>query len=193
MLTSCKNLYYNDLVFEVMNNFKIRVDKIKRQLGLFTIFEYQGRFKDEGIEFLEEMNVHAKITNIGEELLVQGGGGGIVQLTCSRCLQNYSAPITFEFCERFIPREIVEEKPTDWEEDQDNYFVYQGDVINLKELIRQHSIIAIPLKPLCSVECRGFCPSCGQDLNLQLCDCDRTKNIIWKSMLGKIKEATSNG
>jgi len=172
-----------------MNNFLVRIDKIKKQLGLSTVFEYQGHFKDEGIVFIGDLKLSAKITNTGEELLVQGKGQGEVELTCSRCLQTFSAPLAFEFCERFIPEEKLGETEPDADEEAANIFSYQGDKIDLKELIRQHSIIAVPFKPLCSAECRGFCPSCGRDLNLTPCDCRNHEANLRKSLSGKIKEA----
>jgi uncharacterized protein len=31
--------------------------------------------------------------------------------------------------------------------------------------------LEIPMKPLCSPECRGLCPRCGANLNTETCAC----------------------
>ena len=48
-----------------------------------------------------------------------------------------------------------------------------GDVIDLDEILREQIILALPMYPRCSPECRGLCPVCGIDLNQETCDCQR--------------------
>ena len=43
------------------------------------------------------------------------------------------------------------------------------------DLVREAVILALPLKPLCSGDCKGLCPVCGADLNRSQCDCVREK------------------
>jgi uncharacterized protein len=31
--------------------------------------------------------------------------------------------------------------------------------------------MAVPMKPLCREDCRGLCPTCGEDLNVTACGC----------------------
>ena len=31
--------------------------------------------------------------------------------------------------------------------------------------------LEVPIKPLCSKDCKGLCPKCGTDLNESKCDC----------------------
>jgi hypothetical protein len=31
---------------------------------------------------------------------------------------------------------------------------------------------ALPMKPLCRVDCKGLCPNCGTNLNDTTCDCE---------------------
>ncbi|MCL6630530.1 MAG: DUF177 domain-containing protein, partial [Armatimonadetes bacterium] len=46
-----------------------------------------------------------------------------------------------------------------------------NNVLDLDELIRQSVLIAIPIQPLCTADCKGLCPSCGQNLNMGKCMC----------------------
>ena len=40
------------------------------------------------------------------------------------------------------------------------------------EELRAELLLALPMNPLCSEQCRGLCPECGCDLNESSCDCD---------------------
>ncbi|NMA42326.1 MAG: DUF177 domain-containing protein [Oligosphaeraceae bacterium] len=46
-----------------------------------------------------------------------------------------------------------------------------GKYIDLTNDIREDILIVFPQKALCDRNCRGLCPKCGQDLNLEECEC----------------------
>ncbi|MFP7755452.1 YceD family protein [Thermodesulfobacteriota bacterium B35] len=46
-------------------------------------------------------------------------------------------------------------------------------VIHLDDIFRQQLYLALPVKRLCTVDCRGICPCCGVDLNIATCRCSR--------------------
>jgi len=46
------------------------------------------------------------------------------------------------------------------------------EYIDLGEEIRQEMILANPPKVLCSKDCKGICPKCGMNLNLEQCKCN---------------------
>ena len=52
-----------------------------------------------------------------------------------------------------------------------NYF--NGDAIDIADMIRDTILAAQPLNNICSSDCRGLCPKCGADLNKGDCGCDR--------------------
>ena len=33
-------------------------------------------------------------------------------------------------------------------------------------------VLAVPMKNLCSEDCKGLCPKCGKNLNEGLCNCN---------------------
>ena len=47
----------------------------------------------------------------------------------------------------------------------------QSEYIDLGEEIRQEIIMSNPSKVLCSKDCKGICPQCGANLNLEKCKC----------------------
>jgi uncharacterized protein len=48
---------------------------------------------------------------------------------------------------------------------------YEGEVIDLDEVIFEQVVLQVPMKPLCSESCRGLCPHCGVNLNKTTCNC----------------------
>ena len=54
--------------------------------------------------------------------------------------------------------------------------VFDGEGIELDDLVREEILLAMPGHVLCSEECKGLCPTCRIDLNVRTCNCitDRT-------------------
>ena len=45
--------------------------------------------------------------------------------------------------------------------------------LDLDELVYSEVIVSLPMKHLCSEECRGICFKCGKNLNDGDCDCPK--------------------
>jgi len=95
-----------------------------------------------------------------------------LELPCSRCLEPFTRPVDAAFDLRYQPqtantgadeREIAED-------DLSTAF-YENEEIDLGQMMREQFLL--PMKPLCSEECRGLCPVCGTNLNRGACDCRR--------------------
>jgi uncharacterized protein len=58
--------------------------------------------------------------------------------------------------------------------DSDNvvYLPLDADKINLRKELRDYAILSVPMKKLCSDDCKGLCFKCGKNLNNGSCDCD---------------------
>jgi len=86
-------------------------------------------------------------------------------LECVRCLEPFDLPITLELEETFrLPG--VGPKP------DMTYAVNADGWLDLAPLLREQAWLAIPMKPLCSPDCRGLCPHCGANLNHESCTCE---------------------
>ena len=48
---------------------------------------------------------------------------------------------------------------------------YEGDRLDLGEVIREQVLLGLPLKPLCREDCQGLCPRCGKNRNAGPCGC----------------------
>jgi uncharacterized protein len=48
---------------------------------------------------------------------------------------------------------------------------YEGDGIELNDVLREYVLLALPMQRLCSENCNGICPVCGQNRNQRQCQC----------------------
>jgi uncharacterized protein len=63
------------------------------------------------------------------------------------------------------------EEEREIQEDDFEISYYRDDQIDLNELLREQFYLALPMKPLCSEECKGLCPQCGINRNTATCAC----------------------
>ena len=95
-----------------------------------------------------------------------------MELTCSRCLTSFRYPITLNITEEYLPTaDIVSGAPLSLPDEPGCFTIDNNHVLSLAEAIRQHVLLAVPMKPLCRRDCVGLCPTCGQNLNQGQCHC----------------------
>jgi DUF177 domain-containing protein len=95
-----------------------------------------------------------------------------LELPCSRCLEPFSWPVEAEFDLRYQPHsQNTGEGEREVEEDDLTTAFYDNDEIDLGQLMQEQFYLSLPMKPLCSDDCKGLCPTCGTNLNRGACDC----------------------
>lgn len=115
-------------------------------------------------------------TNTGRTIDVRGKFKASVELDCARCLRAYTMPVEMPI-EEELPlegapwaneqqEEDVEELPEDEKEP-----LFEDNIFDLQEYLRQSILVAVPIKPLCEEACKGLCPRCGANLNDGPCEC----------------------
>lgn len=124
----------------------------------------------QGITVRDLMTVKMNIHKVKEEYYCQGIVRLPVEEECSRCLNLFDAELSGDFS--FIVKTgSPEVDAATVAEDEIIYINTHEPVIDLTDTIRQSLVLAIPMKPLCSEDCRGLCPNCGANLNEETCEC----------------------
>ena len=113
---------------------------------------------------VKELEARLRAESVVEGVLVTGPVTGSVVLQCARCLKQLPSKVSVEVCELFYGP--GHEAP----EDEDAYSV-KGVEIDLEPMLRDAVALALPLNPVCGEDCKGLCPRCGRDLNLNACTC----------------------
>jgi uncharacterized protein len=93
-----------------------------------------------------------------------------LELVCSRCAEPYETAVDGAFELRFLPQALAGNSDADPDDDPTTTF-YSDDRIDLGQVVREQCYLAIPMKPLCTPDCRGLCGVCGTNLNSSRCDC----------------------
>ena len=106
---------------------------------------------------LEDFLGTVKVTRTAKGLLVQGNLSAKVNTECVRCLEKFFLPLTIDFTDlyAFSPNST----------DDSGLLLPENGKIDLEPSIREEMLLAIPINPICSLDCRGLCPICGENLN----------------------------
>lgn len=127
------------------------------------------------------------LKRIRQTLYLEGDLRTQAETVCSRCLEAARLPISASF--KYVLSPAQEEHPEEQElspEDLD-FVCYQDDLIDLDPLIIEQIMLQIPMKVLCSEDCRGLCPHCGANLNQRVCHCHDEHMDIRLAILKKLK------
>jgi len=78
------------------------------------------------------------------------------ELQCSRCLSMFSHDLCFSAEEEFLATiDVGSGLPLALDEKADEFTVDSKNLLDLTELIRQYTLLNLPMKPLCSPDCSG--------------------------------------
>jgi uncharacterized protein len=111
----------------------------------------------------------------GTTVHIRGRMSGRIGLECGRCLEGYELPVDQELDLFYLPR--AQGRPQEQEEEvelTDHEVVvgyYDGERLDLAEVLREQIFLGLPLRRLCREDCRGRCASCGRNLNQGACTC----------------------
>ncbi|MBI1910120.1 MAG: DUF177 domain-containing protein [Deltaproteobacteria bacterium] len=98
--------------------------------------------------------------------------------TCDRCLEPFHHHLSIPLKMDMAPYEKPEEAAGDdikLSKDDLNFSFYQGDEIDIAQIVHEQIVLETPIRNLCQEDCKGLCPQCGQNLNKGKCSCPPQK------------------
>lgn len=127
-------------------------------------------------EFTAPLRTALRAMRIGDMVEIDGDIETSVRLPCSRCLQLFETPLNSSFALTYMQQtadvmEDVESQEVELSAEDMAIVYFQGEKINLKDAIQEQVVMEFPIRPLCKLDCKGLCPSCGADMNEDPCDC----------------------
>jgi uncharacterized protein len=131
--------------------------------------------EEEGARLLADAAVEGNATRKGEQVRLRGTIRTEVELLCDRCAAPEHAPLEVEFDTSYIPQEVEATKAENVELQAEDLILsaYEGDAVDLDELVREQILLALPSRHLCREDCKGLCQKCGADLNRNQCSCEQ--------------------
>jgi uncharacterized protein len=141
---------------------------IERQ---YTPSAFEGR--ENVFRIVSPVGLQMKVHKDRHRFRLVGTVRGVLELACSRCLDPFELPVNGAFDVRYLPEaENVGADESEVEDSDLSAAFYRDDQIDLAQLIEEQMYLALPMKPLCREECRGLCPQCGANLNIETCGCE---------------------
>lgn len=129
-----------------------------------------------GFDCSEDFSSHIEVFRDSDNVIFHGTISVEVRLICSRCCEPHSFKIDRDFlstyCKEYKKRGALREEVQLTKGDLDLTF-FNGEEIDLTELLNEQLQLAIPYRPICKEDCKGICSYCGKDLNFGDCDCEK--------------------
>jgi uncharacterized protein len=151
-----------------VQGFKVPVDKIIDRPGEYRDIELQAELSgvSTALAVLQDDPIDAQLRaeSVVEGILVTGKVHGLARFNCARCLKELEGDVDLEVCEMFVAP--GHEAPPE----EDSYKI-DGLEMNLAPMLRDAVALALPLNPICKMDCAGLCAHCGKDLNEGPCGC----------------------
>ena len=144
---------------------------------------------DDQLMVVEPLCGHVRLLRIGKGVLVTGELDTVLELACNRCLSDYRLAVQLELEEEFRPTiDILTGVWLEQEPDQDRAnLIDEHHILDLTEVVRQEVWLNVPMSPACRPDCRGLCPTCGQNLNEGSCACQPdVMEARWLSLMSPI-------
>lgn len=166
---------------------------LKEGTGGFRSYDLKADISDElnkEVTLVEPLVGHIKMLRTGQDILVTGVLQTTVEKSCGRCLTSFATPITIELEEEFYPTTNIltgVALPPPAEADEANR-IDEHHILDLSEVVRQEILVISDAILYCRPDCKGLCPICGRDRNIDPCNChDEQVDPRWADLLDKTK------
>lgn len=124
---------------------------------------------------LSSVTVDGKVVKTDSGYYVSGSATMGLKIICSRCLVQFHHQLESDFDSEYVPKSTHSKTEQSDDPIEDETPTYQGDQLDIQDLIQESLLLAIPMKIVCDENCKGICPDCGQALNEKTCQCNTHK------------------
>ncbi|HNX27788.1 MAG TPA: DUF177 domain-containing protein [Syntrophomonadaceae bacterium] len=167
---------------------KINLKQLKLNQEDAVYLNYEGSIDDRfltasGASLKSPAGIELVIKRQNQVYYGQGTIKTAIEFSCSRCLKLFTEPIFLELA--FIIAEAGNEGGYDEE-----VILLENDEADITHYIEGVIFAEVPLNPICDPNCKGLCPFCGGDKNIEECNCDKQEiDPRWE----KLKKFNSEG
>ena len=121
---------------------------------------------------LEAAGTAELLANTLGEIRVKGRLKVTMEADCDRCLEKARFPIASDFDLFYRPSDTgPDREEVAISEGETEIGFYDGGGVELNEILREFILLAMPMQRVCRESCLGMCPVCGQNRNVQACEC----------------------
>jgi DUF177 domain-containing protein len=164
-----------------------------------NLIEFDQEWQPETIDLGPDVRQASPLKSAGRAMLVEehhgrrgiiddirlvGGFSTGIEALCARCLEPVAREVKKNFDLLYRPQgsdagepEIKLSSPV-----ETDVGYYRGDGLLLEDVLREQVLLTIPLKVVCSEQCKGLCPQCGKNLNSGNCECPPLPEPRWAAL-----------
>lgn len=112
-----------------------------------------------------ELELELRLESVVEGVLVTGSVHATGAGLCVRCLDAVKLPVGATFQELYVyPDKAAHHHEVATEDDEDEVRELDGDLLDLRPLLRDALVPTLPFQPVCRPDCPGLCSECGARL-----------------------------
>jgi uncharacterized protein len=158
---------------------RIELDKLEKTGNGFA-HRYEPEeivLDEEHARLTEPPAVEGRVSRSGREVRLRGRINAKAEVDCDRCLKTIAIPVEADFDVTYVTEEdYTSSAAAELQEEDLSVSIFDGETIDVDELVREQLLLALPARALCGEDCKGFCPTCGTNRNTNSCNCE-TKEI----------------
>ena len=137
------------------------------------------------VAFDGPVDVRLRATHAGTgEIVVRGTVKGRLRQECRRCLEPVPGKFSEEVTMVFVP------STSEGAEEDGDVRLFDDHVaeLDLSDSVREEILLSIDLFVVCDPDCRGLCPQCGVNRNIESCSCTTEESDPRWDALRALKE-----
>lgn len=112
-----------------------------------------------------EVVLDAQLTSLEEGVLARATADLHVHGECVRCLRDIDEDRTVSFDEIYYLPSAAAGLVAEGDEEADDVFLLGETTLDLEPALRDALVLELPFRPLCTPDCGGLCPDCGERLD----------------------------
>ena len=120
-----------------------------------------------------------RIGKVNDNIHLDGSLNLVFKSSCHRCLKEFPFSLDISLNMNLTTQYHSDEEPSfqskqeelELNADDLDFSFYDGHEINLTDIIGEQIVLALSPVLICSENCKGLCPQCGQNLNEAPCLC----------------------
>ncbi|MFW2513418.1 YceD family protein [Demequina sp. SO4-13] len=108
-----------------------------------------------------EVRLDASLESVSEGIWVSGTVTAEAVGECGRCLDEVRFDVAASVQGLFM---LDDAQAADGEGESEDVFEFDGETVDLEEVVRDAVVLQLPFTPLCRPDCPGLCDQCGARL-----------------------------
>jgi uncharacterized protein len=148
-------------------------------------YRYKGFKPDAGFSDIKpegDAVLEGRLTNNAGYIVLESELTLRYRTACARCAAELERTLRVK-----VERDVAIRGQLQ-DDDTDEYLIIDGEVLDLEPLVVEEIYLGLPMRELCSEDCRGLCPKCGKNLNEGPCSCPEREPDPRLAILSKWSE-----